>query len=58
MEHLVVKPSECLIIEDNENGIKAARASGGHLLVAKEVKEVNLNNILMRIREIESGVTK
>jgi len=58
MEHLVVKPSECLIIEDNENGIKAARASGGHLLVAKDVKEVNLNNILMRISEIESGVNK
>jgi len=57
MEHFVVKPSECLIIEDNENGIKAARASGGHLLAVKEVKEVNLNNILMRIREIESGVT-
>jgi HAD superfamily hydrolase (TIGR01509 family) len=57
MEHFSLKPTECLIIEDNENGIKAARAAGGHLLVVKEVTEVNLTNILTRIREIESGVT-
>lgn len=56
MEYFSLKPTECLIIEDNENGIKAAKASGGHLLVVKEVKEVNLNLILSRIHEIESGV--
>ena len=55
MEHFGLKPSECLIIEDNENGIKAARESGGHLLIVKEVVEVNLNNVLGRIREIEVG---
>jgi beta-phosphoglucomutase len=55
MEYFGLKPSECLIIEDNENGIKAARASGGHLLIVKEVVEVNLSNILGRIREIEAG---
>lgn len=57
MEHFALKPTECLIIEDNENGIKAAQASGGHLLAVKEVTEVNLTNILARIREIESGLT-
>ena len=57
IEHFALKPTECLIIEDNENGIKAARASGGHLLVVRKVTEVNLNSILTRIREIESGVT-
>ena len=57
MEHFALKPTECLIIEDNENGIKAARASGGHLLVVKEVTEVNLSNIINRISEIEGGVT-
>jgi len=56
MEHFGLKPYECLIIEDNENGIKAARASGGHLLIVKEVVEVNLSNVLGRIREIEEGV--
>lgn len=54
MAHFNLKPTECLIIEDNENGIKAARASGGHLLVVKEVTQVCLANILNRINEIES----
>jgi beta-phosphoglucomutase len=49
-------PEECLIIEDNENGIKAAKASGAHLLVVKEVDEVNLENITNKINNIESGV--
>jgi len=26
-------PQECLIIEDNENGIKSAKASGAHVLI-------------------------
>jgi beta-phosphoglucomutase len=56
MEHFALKPTECLIIEDNENGIKAARASGGHLLEVKEINEVNLINIINRISEIEGGI--
>lgn len=56
MEHFKLIPSECLIIEDNENGVKAARASGGHLLIVKEVVEVNLNSIMGCIREIEAGM--
>jgi len=35
-------PKECLIIEDNENGVKAAKASGAHVLIVKEVNEVNI----------------
>jgi HAD superfamily hydrolase (TIGR01509 family) len=53
MAHFGLQAQECLIIEDNENGIKAATASGGHLLVVKEVAEVNLDNILRRIKEID-----
>lgn len=56
MAHFALKPTECLIVEDNENGIRAARASGGHLLVVKDVTEVNLSNIINRINEIEGGV--
>jgi HAD superfamily hydrolase (TIGR01509 family) len=56
MKYFGLESSECLIIEDNENGIKAARASGGHLLVVKEVTEVNLGNIAARIHEIEVEV--
>lgn len=54
MQKLGLKPDECLIIEDNENGIRAALSSGGHLLAVKNVNEVNLENILNKIKEIES----
>lgn len=54
MKLFKLNPQECLIIEDNENGIKAARASGAHLLVVEAVADTNLKNILSRIEEIES----
>ncbi|MCD5994697.1 HAD family phosphatase [Pseudomonas sp. CDFA 602] len=46
---LGLTPEECLIVEDNENGIKAARASGAHVLVVTETSDVNLTNILEKI---------
>jgi beta-phosphoglucomutase-like phosphatase (HAD superfamily) len=48
-------PQECLIIEDNENGIKSAKASGSHVLIVKEISEVNLDNITNKIRKIENS---
>ena len=48
-------PCECLILEDNENGIKAARASGGNLLVIGEVADTNYFNIRQKINEIEGA---
>ena len=53
MKRLGVKPEECLSVEDNENGIKAARASGAHLLVVTEVDEVNIDNIYNAINKAE-----
>lgn len=50
-----LKPDECLIVEDNENGIKAARASKAHVLVVKDVYEVNLENIMNKINQIEKN---
>lgn len=52
---LGLTPQECLIVEDNENGIKAATASGAHVLVVREVEEVNLTNIQARITQIEAN---
>ena len=40
-----LQPQECIIVEDNENGIKAARASGAHVLEVQTVDEVNFANI-------------
>jgi beta-phosphoglucomutase len=56
MSFFQLQPNECLIVEDNENGIKAAQASGGHLLVVRDVAETNLDNIAERIREIEAAI--
>jgi beta-phosphoglucomutase-like phosphatase (HAD superfamily) len=53
MEKLGLRPEECLICEDNENGIKAAIASGGHLLTIKTVEDANYDNIKTRIAEVE-----
>jgi HAD superfamily hydrolase (TIGR01509 family) len=54
MEHFNLHPEECLIVEDNENGIKAAKASGAHLLVVHDVSQTNISNILGRIHEIDA----
>lgn len=49
-----VQPRECLVLEDNQHGIEAALASGAHLLKIDDCNEVCLDNIMNRIREIES----
>lgn len=53
MRRLGLEASECLVVEDNENGIAAAKAAGAHLLVVKEVTEVTHDRIQQRIRELE-----
>lgn len=55
IEKLGVSPEECLILEDNENGIKAALASGAHFLKVGSVKEVTYQNIKAKINEIEGN---
>jgi len=54
MNYFSLQPEECLIVEDNENGIRAAKSAGGHLLVVKDIAEVNLDNISKRIIEINA----
>lgn len=50
-------PEQCLILEDNENGIKAALASGAHLMKIDTVSDVNYQNIRRKIAQVEGGVT-
>jgi len=47
------QPQECLIVEDNDYGLQAARGSGGHVLLVDSVEEVNFDNIVQTIRSIE-----
>ena len=53
---LGLTPQECLIVEDNENGVRAAKASGAHVLVVRDIHEVNLCNIESKINQIETSV--
>ena len=55
IQRLGLKPEECLICEDNQNGIQAALASGAHLFKVDTVNDVTYSNIKRRIEEIEKG---
>lgn len=53
MDKLGLEPKECMVVEDNENGIKAARASGAWVMEVDEVDEVNYQNIVAHIKKFE-----
>lgn len=53
IERLNFVPKECMIVEDNENGIKAARASGANVMIVEEVEDVNYQNIMDHIKKFE-----
>ncbi len=52
---LKLNADECLVVEDNENGIKAALASGAHLLKVEHPGDVHYYNIKNRIATIENA---
>jgi beta-phosphoglucomutase len=55
IDRLNLRPEDCLVVEDNENGIKAAIASGAHLLKVDSPDDVHYYNIKRRIEEIENA---
>lgn len=48
-----LKPEECLVVEDNINGVKAGLASGAFVLKVETVHDVNYSNIAKKIKEVE-----
>ena len=50
---LELTPDECVIVEDNPNGLKAARASGANVLQINDPSEVTLDNIMNFINGLE-----
>lgn len=48
-----LNPKNCLIIEDNEHGVAAARASGAYVMRVNSVEEVTYSNIQKKIRRIQ-----
>ena len=55
MARLELEPTDCMIVEDNENGIRAARASGGNVMVVRDVHDVNFENIMNHIKQFEEA---
>jgi len=56
MNILGYAPHECLVIEDNKNGIRAAKSAGAYVLEVKDIYDVNLTNIEACISRIESSL--
>lgn len=56
IQKLGLNPKECMIVEDNENGIKAARASGANVMVVDSVEDVNYENIKKHIALFEGEI--
>jgi len=50
---LGLKPAECLVVEDNPNGIKAAEAAGCPVMVVHSVNDVTLTNIHAALKREE-----
>ena len=55
MSRLGVTPEETLIVEDNENGVRAARASGAHVMVVEGPDDVTLDAIHHHIERARSA---
>ena len=53
---LGLSPQECMVVEDNEHGIAAAKASGAHVMEVETVEDVNYMNICKYINIFEQIV--
>ena len=51
-ERLGITPERCLVIEDNENGIRAATAAGTQVLAVTSPDDVNWQRISARLVEL------
>lgn len=55
IQRLGLSPSQCLIVEDNQNGVRAAQAAGAHLLHVHSVLDVNDVVISNRLKELSGA---
>lgn len=58
IERLGLQPAECIVCEDNKNGILAAKRAGTYVLEISTVYDVNYDNIKNFINKIEIGEAK
>lgn len=55
VKRLGLSPRECLVVEDNHNGIQAAKAAGTHVMEVNTVYDVNYSNIKKHIELAQAG---
>lgn len=55
IQRLGLNPEECVIVEDNENGLRAAKAANAHVLKVETVNDVTFENIKSFIMEVEQN---
>lgn len=53
IQRLGVLPAECVVVEDNPNGIQSAQAAGAHVLEVIGPEDVTIDNLLRFIGERE-----
>lgn len=54
IERFGLRPEECVVVEDNPNGIQAGKASGAYVLEVATVYDTNYENIMSKIGECEN----
>lgn len=52
-EMLGLAPEKCLVVEDNQNGIKSAEAAGCPILMVQSVNDVQLSRIMDAIKKLD-----
>jgi beta-phosphoglucomutase-like phosphatase (HAD superfamily) len=52
---LGLRPAECLVVEDNPNGIQAAEAAECPVMVVQGVEDVNLASVQAALCRAEGG---
>lgn len=52
---LGLRPDQCVVVEDNENGLRAAKAAGAHVLQVDSIHDVTYEKIRSFIHEVESN---
>jgi len=55
IQRLGLKPIDCLVVEDNQNGIRAAKAAGAYVLAVDNADDVTFENIVAAIAQLETA---
>lgn len=53
IERLNLRPEECMVVEDNHNGIQAAKAAGAYVMQIETVYDANYENIKKHVALFE-----